>query len=308
LNWLAANNIDKPVGSVTYTQLCNARGTVECDLTISRLADDRFFLVTGTAFGRHETEWIKRQMPADGSVSLRDITAGLAVINVIGPQSRRLLERVTPDDVSNENFRHGKCKTITVGSAPVTALRITYVGELGYELYIPAEFASHVYESLWHAGQPLGVCNAGYRAIHSLHLEKGYCQWGAELTPEYTPYDAGLGFCVALNKGDFLGRESLVQVQNKGPRWKLCTFTIDADQPVMLRGSEPILYKGKVIGVTTSAGYGYSVVKTIAYGYVPPEEADHSEGYEIECYKEIYLATREPERALYDPKHKKIYS
>jgi 4-methylaminobutanoate oxidase (formaldehyde-forming) len=308
LNWLAANNIDKPVGSVTYTQLCNARGTVECDLTISRLADDRFFLVTGTAFGRHDTEWIKRQMPADGSVSLRDITAGLAVINVIGPQSRRLLERVTPDDVSNENFRHGKCKTITVGSAPVTALRITYVGELGYELYIPAEFASHVYKSLWHAGQPLGVCNAGYRAIHSLHLEKGYCQWGAELTPEYTPYDAGLGFCVALNKGDFLGRESLVQVQNKGPRWKLCTFTIDADQPVMLRGSEPILYKGKVIGVTTSAGYGYSVVKTIAYGYVPPEEADHSEGYEIECYKEIYPATREPERALYDPKHKKIYS
>ncbi len=308
LNWLAANNIDKPVGSVTYTQLCNARGTIECDLTIARTAEDEFFLVTGTAFGRHDAEWIKKYMPADDSVSFREVTAGLAVINVIGPHSRQLLEKVTRDDISNENFRYGKCKTITVGSAPVTALRITYVGELGYELYVPTEFASHVYESLWHAGQPLEISNAGYRAINSLHLEKGYCLWGAELTPEYTPYDAGLGFCVALNKGDFLGREALVKAKKEGSRWKLCTFTIDADQPVMLRGSEPILHEGKVIGVTTSAGYGYSVAKTIAYGYVPPNKSGHSDGYEIECTKQIYPATREPQRALYDPERKKILS
>ncbi len=296
------------MGSVTYTQLCNARGAIECDLTIARVAEEKFFLVTGTAFGRHDAEWIKKHMPADGSVSFRDVTAALAVINVIGPQSRQLLENITHDDISNQNFPHGKCNMLTVGNAPVRALRITYVGELGYELYVPADFACHVYENLWNAGQPLGVSNAGYRAIHSLHLEKGYCGWGAELTPEYTPYDAGLGFCVALHKGEFLGREALIKIKKEGPRWKLCTFTIDTDQPVMLRGSEPILHKGKVIGVTTSAGYGYSVAKTIAYGYVPPDEAGHSDGYEIECYKEIYPATREPERALYDPERKKILS
>ena len=306
LDWLAANNIDKPVGSVTYTQLCNTRGTIECDLTIARVAEEKFFLVTGTAFGRHDAEWIKKQMPADGDVSFRDVTAALAMINVIGPQSRQLLEKVTRGDISKENFRHGKCKTLTVGSAPVRALRVTYVGELGYELYVPAEFAGHVYENLWNAGQPLGVSNAGYRAINSLRLEKGYCLWGAELTPEYTPYDAGQGFCVALNKGDFLGRKALSKAKKEGPRWKLCTFTIDADQPVMLRGSEPILHKGKVIGVTTSAGYGYSVAKNIAYGYVPPVEAGHSAGYEIESYQESYPATRELGRALYDPERKKI--
>ncbi|MDH3879591.1 MAG: FAD-dependent oxidoreductase, partial [Desulfobacterales bacterium] len=171
LNWLAANNIDKPVGNVTYTQLCNARGTIEADITIARMAEDRFLLITGTALGLHDSQWIKRHMPTDGSVSLRDVTSALAVINVIGPHSRMLLEKVTADDISNPNFRYGKCKLIAVGSAPVDALRVTFVGELGYELYIPAEFACDVYENLWDAGQELSIVNAGYRAINSLHFE-----------------------------------------------------------------------------------------------------------------------------------------
>jgi 4-methylaminobutanoate oxidase (formaldehyde-forming) len=308
LNWLAANNIDKPAGSVTYTQLCNARGTIEADVTVARLAADRFLLVTGTAFGLHDSQWIKGHMPADGSVILRDITSALAVINVIGPNSRKLLEKVTTDDISNTGFGYGKCKEITVGAAPVNALRVTYVGELGYELYIPAELACHVYQALWGAGQELGVANAGYRAINSLHFEKGYCLLGAELTPEYTPYDAGLGFCVSIHKGDFLGRDALKKVKEKGPQWKLCTFTLDAQKPVMLRGSEPILHNGKVVGVTTSCGYGYTVAKTIAYGYVPVAEAGHIDGYEIESYTQIYPARREPNRALYDPMRKKILS
>jgi 4-methylaminobutanoate oxidase (formaldehyde-forming) len=308
LDRLAANKIDKPVGAVTYTQLCNTRGTIECDLTIARIADERFFLVTGTAFGLHDAEWIKKHMPADGSVAFRDVTSSLAVINVIGPLSRKLLENVTCNDVSNDNFRHGKCKTITIGCAPVRALRITYVGELGYELYVPTEFACHVYAQLWEAGQPLEVSNAGYRAINSLRLEKGYSLWGAELTPDYTPYDAGLGFCVSLNKGEFIGREALAALKADSTRWKLCTFTIDVGKPVMLRGSEPILHNGEVIGVTTAGGYGYTVCKTIAYGYVPTDQAEHSDVYEIECYKEIYPATREPKRALYDPRHQNIYS
>ena len=306
LNWLAANNIDKPVGSVTYTQLCNTRGTVESDITVARLAGDKFFLVTGTAFGLHDAEWIKKHMPKDGSVIFRDVTSAFAAINVIGPDSRKLLEKVTQDDISNENFRFGKCKTLTVGYAPVTALRITYVGELGFELYIPTEFACHVYETLWEAGQDLGIANAGYRAINSLHFEKGYCYWGTELTPEYTPFDAGLDFCVALDKGDFIGREALAKTKEQGPKWKLCTFTIDADRPVMLRGSEPIIHGGRVVGITTSGGYGYTVGKTIAYSYITVEDANYDQGYEIEVYMEMYPATRHDNRALYDPERKKI--
>jgi 4-methylaminobutanoate oxidase (formaldehyde-forming) len=294
LNWLAANNIDKPVGNVTYTQLCNARGTIEADITIARMAEDRFLLITGTALGLHDSQWIKRHMPTDGSVSLRDVTSALAVINVIGPHSRMLLEKVTADDISNPNFRYGKCKLIAVGSAPVDALRVTFVGD--------------VYENLWDAGQELSIVNAGYRAINSLHFEKGYCLWGSELTPEYTPYDAGLGFCVALNKGDFLGRDALAKVKEQGPKWKLCTFTLDVKEPVMLRGSEPIIHDGKVIGVTTSCGYGYTIGKTVACGYVPVAEANHTGGYEIEAYTEIFSARREPNRALYDPQREKILS
>ncbi|MGB9442747.1 MAG: FAD-dependent oxidoreductase, partial [Desulfobacterales bacterium] len=199
LDHLCANNIDKPVGSVTYTQLCNRRGTIEADITIARVAEEKFLLVTGTAFGLHDSQWIKKHMPADGSVIFHDVTSALAVINVIGPNSRKLLEKVSRGDISNENFRFSKCKQIAVGHAPVTVLRVTFVGELGYELYIPTEFACHVYESLWDAGQDLGIKNAGYRVINSLHFEKGYANWGSDLTPEYTPYDAGLGFCVALN-------------------------------------------------------------------------------------------------------------
>lgn len=306
LNRLAANNIDQPVGSITYTQLCNTRGTIESDITVTRLAKDKFFLITGTALGLHDAEWIKKHIPKDGSVVFHDLTSALSVINVIGPNSRKLLEKVTRDDIGNEEFMFGKCKTITVGGAFVTALRVTFVGELGYELYIPIEFACHVYEALWEAGQDLDIVNAGYRAINSLHFEKGYGLWGAELTPEYTPFDAGLGFCVDLNKDDFLGREALVKIKEKGPIWKLCTFTIDTDQPVMIRGSEPIMHNGKVVGITTSGGYGYTVGKTIVYSYIPLEDAKHTQGYEIEVTMEVYSITRHENRALYDPERKKI--
>ena len=306
LNWLAANNMDKPVGSVTYTQLCNARGTVEADITVARTDRDRFLLVNGTAFGLHDSQWIKKHMPDDGSVVFHDVTSALAVINVIGPNSRALLQKVTREDIGNESFGFGKSRLLVVGHAPATIFRVTYVGELGYELYIPTEFAGHVYETLWEAGQDLGIRNAGYRAINSLHFEKGYCYWGAELTPEYTPYDAGLGFCVDLSKGDFLGRGALLKIKEKGPKWKLCSFTIDADRPVMLRGSEPILKNDKVIGVTTSGGYGYTVGKTIAYGYTPFEEGGSDDRNQIEVYGEVFPANREPHRALYDPERKKI--
>ncbi len=306
LNRLCANHIDRPVGKVAYTQMCNERGTIECDLTVARLAENRFMLVIGTAFGLRASCWIRDHLPQDGSVYLKDVTSAYAVINVIGPKSRELLQRNTREDVGNDAFAFGTCRHLRVGYALLFALRVTYVGELGYELYIPTEFAGHVYETLWESGQDLGIANAGYRVIASMHLEKGYSDWGSELTPEYTPYDAGLGFCVALDKADFIGKEALARIKDSGAKWKLSTFTIQADTPLMLQSSAPILHDGRVVGVTTSCGYGHTVGKNICYGYLPAQMANTLEGFEIESYKTVYPATRESNRALYDPKRERI--
>jgi sarcosine dehydrogenase len=306
LNRLSANQIDRPIGKVIYTQMCNDRGTIECDLTIGRLASDRFLLVVGTAFGLRASWWLKNHLPADGSVSVQEVTSAYAVINVIGPKSRELLQKLTNADVGNEGFAFGTCKSFTIGFAPVMSFRVTYVGELGYELYVPTEFAAHVYESLWEAGRDLGIKNAGYRTIASLHLEKGYADWGSELTPEYTPFDAGLGFCVALGKDDFIGREALAKIKAEGSQWKLCSFTIDAGRPLMLQGSAPIIHQGEVVGTTTSSGYGHTVKKNISYGFIPAELADSKNEFTIESYKEVYTATLESSRVLYDPKRRKI--
>jgi 4-methylaminobutanoate oxidase (formaldehyde-forming) len=306
LNRLCANQIDKPVGKVIYTQMCNDRGTIECDMTIGRLAEDRFMLVVGTAFGLRASWWISQHLPSDGSVMMKDMTSAYAVINVIGPKSRELLQKLTGADLSNNALPFGTCKTFTIGYAPVLSYRMTYVGELGYELYIPTEFAAHVYESLWEAGQSLNIRNAGYRAIASMHLEKGYADWGSELTTEYSPFDAGLDFCVALDKEDFIGKAALTKVKADGPKWKLCSLTIDAGKPLMLQGSAPILQGGKVLGVTCSSGYGHTVKKNICYAYIPVEQADPNTAFEIETYKTIYNATLESSRSLYDPERKKI--
>jgi sarcosine dehydrogenase len=306
LNRLCANQIDRPVGKVVYTQMCNPRGTIECDLTVGRLEEDKFLLVVGTAFGLRASCWINNHLPTDASVSIKDVTSAYAVVNVIGPKSRQLLQRCTQTDVSNDGLPFGTCKRLTVGYAPVTALRVTYVGELGYELYIPAEFAAHVYENLWEAGRDLGIQNAGYRTIASMHLEKGYADWGSELTPEYTPFDAGLGFCVALEKEDFIGKEALVKIKNDGPGLKLCSFTLEREEPLMLHGSAPIIQSGKVLGVTTSSGYGHTVKRNICYGYIPLENAEGDDGFEIEVYKELHSLRLEPSRVLYDPDREKI--
>ncbi len=306
LDRLCANRIDRPVGKVIYTQMCNDRGTVECDLTVARLESERFFLVAGTAFGRRVSGWIQRHLPEEGCVGFNDVTSSFGVINVVGPRSRELLKSVSGDDFSENGFPFGTCKPMTVGCAPATALRITYVGELGYELHIPVEFTAHVYETLWSAGQDLEIGNAGYRAINSLRLEKGYADWGSELSPEYTPYDAGLGACVALDKGDFIGKSALSEIHAKGPAWRLCSFTLNTEDPVSLQGSAPILWKGEVVGVTSSAGYGHTLEKTLAYGYLPAEKAVEGDGWQIETYRSLYPATCHTRRDLYDPQRRKM--
>jgi 4-methylaminobutanoate oxidase (formaldehyde-forming) len=306
LNRLCANQIDQPVGKIIYTQMCNEKGTIECDMTIARQSMNQFLIVVGTAFGRRVDWWLNRHAPQDGTVAIVEVTSAFAVVNAAGPNSRALLQKVSDSDVSNNGFPFGTCKEITVGYAPVTAFRITYVGELGYELYIPSEFAGHVYETLWAAGQDLGIVNAGYRVIASTRLEKGYADWGSELSPEYSPYDAGLGFCVDLGKDDFIGKSALARIKDKGSEWRLCSFTIDTEKPVMVQSSAPILFEGQVLGVATSAGYGHTIGKTICFGYIPAGHTEFDQGFSIEIYKEIHPATCHPRRALYDPERKKI--
>jgi 4-methylaminobutanoate oxidase (formaldehyde-forming) len=306
LNGVAANNVNKPVGTTIYTQLCNDRGGIEADITISRVAEDRFFVITGTAFGVHDFMWLKKHLPRDGAVALRDVTSSFAMINVCGPLSRELLMRLSDDDFRNEGFAFGQCREVVIGYAPVLAIRVTYIGELGYELYMPPEYAAHLYESLWDAGQDLGIRNAGYRAIDSLRLEKGYCYWGAEVSPDYSPYDAGIGFAVNFDKGSFVGRDALLKIKRDGPQWKLCTFTLDHDRPILLYGGETITCRGKVVGVVSSGGYGHTVGKTIALGYLSASEADHQDGFATEVFGEAIPATRLM-KAPYDPERTRIF-
>ena len=302
LQGLAANDLDRPPGTVIYTQLCNARGGIEADLTVTRLAGARFYIVTGSGFAVRDWGWIARHMPRDGSVALIDVTSAKAVINLCGPRSRALLEGVAEGDVSNAGFPFMAARKLHIGYAPVLALRASYVGELGWELHIPSEYAAHVYERLWKAGRDLGVANVGYRAIESLRLEKRYLYWGADITPDSTPYEAGLGFCVKLDKGDFVGREALVRAKARGPAQRLCCFTLARETPV--HGGEAILRAGRVLGVTTSGGYGYTVGKSIVLGYVAAEEAA-GDDYEIEAFCER-IAARRHDRALYDPDRARI--
>ncbi|MEP7084473.1 MAG: FAD-dependent oxidoreductase, partial [Betaproteobacteria bacterium] len=271
LNWLAAANLDKPVGTATYTQLCNERGGIEADLTLVRIADDRFYVVTGSGFGTRDGGWLQSHLPGDGSVTFSDVTSSRAVLNLCGPLARRVLEKVTGDDVSHAGFPYMSAKTIRIGLAPVLAVRITYVGELGWELHIPTEYAGYVFDTLLAAGADFGIGYAGYRAIDTLRMEKRYLYWSADITPDYNPYEAGLGFAVALGKGDFLGRDALLKIKANGVRQKLCCLLLE--MPLSVYGGETILCDGRVVGSTTSGNHGYTVGKSIVFGYLPMEFA-----------------------------------
>ncbi len=297
VQWLSVADMDKSVGTVTYTQLCNERGGIECDLTMTRTAEDSWYVVTGSAFGAHDMGWIRANSPNDGSVVLRDMTSARAVINLCGPSAREVLQAVCEDDVSNSDFKYSRAREITIGSAPVLALRIGYVGELGWELHIPTEYAAHVYESLRVAGAPYGISDVGYRAIDTMRMEKGYLYWSTDITPDVTPWEAGLAWRVNLDKGDFCGRSALVAQREQGIARRLCMFTLEAmAYPV---SGEAILLDGRVVGFTTSANFGHTVGKPIAYGYLPSDVA-HVSHFEIEVYGEAIPAVRH-DAALYDP-------
>lgn len=306
LQKITDNQMDKPVGSIIYTQMLNEKGGIECDLTVSRLGEDHFYLVTGTAFIKHDLSWMKRHLPEKAQLSITDITSSRACITLCGPKSREILRQLTKEDLSNEGFPYMTCREIYVGYAPVLALRVTYVGELGWELHVPTEYALYVYDVLWEAGKPFGLINAGYRAIDSLRLEKGYRYWSGDISPEYTPFEAGLDFCVKLDKGEFMGREALLIQKEKGISRKLCCLTIDSG-PLIPIGKEAILDGDKVIGIVTSGGYGHTIEKPIAYGYLPVAYSEPGTKLLIEVAAKRYEAIVEKE-PLYDPQNLKIKS
>jgi 4-methylaminobutanoate oxidase (formaldehyde-forming) len=271
LSWIAANDVAKPPGSLTYTQMLNARGGIECDLTVCRVAPDQYYIVTGTGFATHDFDWISRSIPASLDARLTDVTSAYAVLSLMGPRARDVLSALTGDDVSNAGFPFGRVRRMTLVGAPVLALRVTYVGELGWELHVPVEFAATVYDAVIAAGAPHGIANAGYRAIESLRLEKGYRAWGGEIGPDHSPLAAGLGWAVKLKSGKpFQGREAL-EAQAKQPLPRLLAgFTAAPD--VVLLGRETIYRDGKRVGWLASGGYGYTVGRSIGYGYVRDPE------------------------------------
>ena len=294
LQRIAANDLSGAPGKAVYTQLCNEKGGIEADVTLIHTGPDHFYLITGSGFGVRDSGWVARHLPA--GVAIGDVTNAFAVLNLVGPRARDILQSVSDDDVSNAAFPFLAARRIDVGHANVLAVRIGYVGELGYELYIPQEFGTHVYATLWQAGEGHGIANAGYRAIESCRLEKGYLYWSGDISPDYNPYEAGLGFGVALDKGDFIGRDALKQIRAEALTRKLYSFSIDGFAP--LHGGEAILFGGKVVGSTSSAGYGHSLGKSIAFGYIPAAIAGERD-FEIEAFGKTFRATRGP-RCLYD--------
>ena len=304
LNYICANDIDQPVGTVIYTQCLNKRGGIECDFTVTRLENDRFFIITGTAFGQHDLSWLSLNMPEDGSVTIKDVSSSYTCLGIWGPKARKILEKVTSDDLSNQGFPYMTAKQITVGDVPVNASRVTYVGELGWELYCPMEYGLRLWDTLWEAGQPEGMVAAGYKAIESLRLEKGYRYWSGEITPDYTPFEAGLGFAVNLRKNDFIGREALLKQKESGLKQRLCCLTISDSRTIAL-GKEPIRSGDEIIGWVASGGYGYSIANSIAYAYLPMEYTKAGTELKVEFFGTQVAAavTRSP---LWDPKGERI--
>lgn len=312
LNWICANNVDRKVGTLTYTQMLNDRGGIECDLTVTRTAPDAFYIVTGTGFATHDFDWIRRHIPAAANAQLFDITSAYAVVSLMGPNARRILQAVTRHDLSNASFPFATARHIGIAGCPVLAMRVTYVGELGWELHVPAEYAISVYQALETAGADHGLRNAGYRAIESLRLEKGYLAWGADIGPDHTPLEAGLGWAVKLKRDlPFQGREALAAQQRGGVPKRLACFTVE--QPgVTLLGRETIYRDGERVGWLTSAGYGHTVEKYIGYGYVRDDRGVDRAFLERGRYELEVAATRVAARIhlapLYDPGMARIRS
>jgi len=304
LNYLAANQVDQSVGKVVYTSLLDQKGGIRSDLTITRLETERFLVVTGVATGPRDLVWLLQHAPVDSSVQIADRTSSYCGVGLWGPGAREVLPQVCSEDISSKTFPYFTARRLSIGMVPALALRLSYIGELGWEIYAPVEYGLKLWDILWEAGRPLGIFALGGGAFDSLRLEKGYRLWGADIHTEYNPCEAGLEGLVKFDKGDFLGREALLRLKEKGISRKLCCLTLD-DPTAIVLGKEPILDNQRALGYVTSANYGYTVGRCIAYGYLPLSHAGIGTTVEIEYFGRRYRATvqREP---LYDPKGERL--
>jgi 4-methylaminobutanoate oxidase (formaldehyde-forming) len=285
--------------------MLNGRGGIECDFTVARLTEERFMIVTGTAFGNHDREWMRRHLPADGGVQVNDVTSSRACFGIWGPAAREILTALSPDELGDESFPYMSAREITVGDVPVRALRVTYVGELGWELYCPTEYGLGLWRALWDAGRDHGLVAAGYRAIDSMRLEKGYRVWGADITPDETPYEGGVGFCVKLDKEDgFIGREAVAAAKERGPQSRLSCLTLEDPRSIAL-GNEPVRVEEAIVGRVTTGGYGYSVERSIAYAYLPPGLAEPGTQVAVEIFGR-WVPGEVAAEPLFDPKGARI--
>ncbi len=310
LDWICANRIDRPVGSVIYTQLLNKRGGIESDLTVTRIDDDAFYLVTGTGFITHDFHWIDRHLPKEMNANLTDETDNWAVLSLMGPNARALLNRLTESPIDNASLPFAHSREIEIAGVHVRIIRITYVGELGFELHIPVAHAQSVYNELHRAGADLGLRNAGYRAIESLRLEKGYRAWGSDLTPDHTPLEAGLGWAVKLNSDvAFIGKESLQNQASSGLKKQLACFTVE-DPSITLIGRETLCRNGQRVGWLSSAGFGHTVGCPVGLGYVRDPKGVDRTFLESGTYELEVAGTKVPCRIhlepLYDPKNQRV--
>ncbi len=301
LQRLNTNELDRPVGSVTYSLMLDGNAGIKSDITVARLGENHFQLGLN---GPRDIDWMGRHLPDDASVQVRDVTGGTCCVGVWGPNARELVQELSPDDLSNEAFGFFKARRIYIGEVPVVALRVSYVGELGWELYAPADMGLRLWDLLYRAGQPLGVIAAGRGAFSGLRLEKGYRSYGADMTSEHDPYEAGLGFAVKPDKGDFVGREALLGRKEEGPRRKLSCLLLD-DPNVVVVGSEPVYSGATPVGYVTSAAYGYSIGQSIAYAWLPPALSEEGQKVEIEYFGQRHGATVADE-PLFDPAMKRM--
>ena len=268
LNRICANNVSVPVGKIVYTQWLNERGGIEADLTVTREAADRYLIVTAAATHTRDLAWLQRNIPEGARAMAVDLSSGMAVLGLMGPLAREVLACVTDADLSNAAFPFGTSQVIDVAYARVRASRITYVGELGWELYIPTEFAPGVFDAIMAAGEPLGMRLAGYHALNSLRMEKAYRHWGHDISDEDTPLQAGLGFTLAWNKpGGFIGREALLAQKEQGLSRRLLQFALRDPLPLLYH-NEPLLRDGKIVGRVTSGMFGHTLGKSLGMGYV----------------------------------------
>ena len=307
LNYVCANNVVKGVDRTTYTQALNKKGGIESDYTVTQVAADEFLIITGTAFLNHDKGWLEKVARENNyeAVKISDISKDLACFGIWGPNARKILQKVSTADLSNEAFGFMHSKLIEIAGISLRATRITYVGELGWELYIPAKDALVVWLALLEAGVEFNLRPCGYRAIESLRLEKGYRAWAGEINSETNPFEAGLGFAVSSKKDNYLGKAAVEKLKLNLSR-RLTALTFDDIKDVAM-GNEPIFINDAVVGRVKSAGQGYTINKAIAYAYLPIDIAKVGTQVFVEMFGNKKLATIAAE-PLFDPQGERIKS